>query len=58
VCERRGVLTHTVQAGLLDLSTPSGRLVARQLGAVARYEWEHKARVRAAYQQRVLGGGA
>lgn len=38
VCERHGVLTHTVQAGLLDLSTPSGRLVARQLGAVARYE--------------------
>lgn len=40
-CETHGVPTHTVKAGLLDLSTPSGRLVARQLGAVARYEVEH-----------------
>ncbi|GHH67456.1 serine recombinase [Streptosporangium violaceochromogenes] len=43
VCEPRGVITHTVQAGPLDLSTPSGRMVARQLGAVARFESEHKA---------------
>lgn len=41
VCEGRGVPTHCVKAGPLDLSTPSGRLVARQLGAVARYEVEH-----------------
>ncbi|MDT9591580.1 recombinase family protein [Nocardioides zeae] len=34
--------TYTVKAGLLDLATPSGRLVARQLGAVAQYESEHK----------------
>lgn len=40
-CEKRGVPTHTVKAGPLDLATPSGRLVARQLGAVARYEVEH-----------------
>lgn len=40
-CEERGVPTHTVKAGALDLATPSGRLVARQLGAVARYEVEH-----------------
>ncbi len=33
---------HTVQAGPLDLSSPSGRMVARQLGAVARYESEHR----------------
>ncbi|WP_412737011.1 recombinase family protein [Krasilnikovia sp. MM14-A1259] len=39
--EQRGIATHTVKAGPLDLSTPSGRLVARQLGAVARYEVEH-----------------
>lgn len=39
--EARGVPTHTVKAGPLDLATPSGRLVARQLGAVARYEVEH-----------------
>lgn len=41
VCEPKGVPTHTVKAGPLDLATPSGRMVARQLGAVARYEVEH-----------------
>jgi DNA invertase Pin-like site-specific DNA recombinase len=46
----RDVPTHTVQAGPLDLSTPSGRMVARQLGAVARFESEHKA----ARQQRAV----
>lgn len=40
-CESRSVPTHCVKAGALDLATPSGRLVARQLGAVARYEVEH-----------------
>jgi len=40
-CEPAGVATHTVKAGPIDLSTPSGRLVARQLGSVARYEVEH-----------------
>ena len=40
-CEPGSVATHTVKAGPLDLSTPSGRLVARQLGSVARYEVEH-----------------
>ncbi|WP_437770591.1 recombinase family protein [Arthrobacter sp. KNU40] len=39
--EVHSVATHTVKAGVIDLSTPSGRLVARQLGAVARYEVEH-----------------
>jgi len=41
VCEPRGVPTHCVKAGELDLATPSGRMIARQLGAVARYEVEH-----------------
>jgi site-specific DNA recombinase len=40
VTDTKGVTTQTVKAGHLDLSTPSGRLVARQLGAVARYEVE------------------
>lgn len=31
----------TVRAGHIDLTTPSGRLVARQLAVVARYEVEH-----------------
>ncbi len=63
VCEQRGVITHTVQAGELDLSTPSGRMVARILGSVARQEVEHKAeRTRRAHQQaaqhgRWRGGG-
>lgn len=57
VCEQRSVITHTVQAGPLDLTTPSGRMVARQLGAVARYESEHKAeRIRAARRQAALDG--
>lgn len=56
-CDPRGVPTHTVQAGHLDLSTPSGRLVARNLGAAARYESEHKAqRVTAARRQAALAG--
>jgi site-specific DNA recombinase len=41
ISDRRGIPTHSVKAGPLDLATPSGRLVARQLGAVARYEVEH-----------------
>lgn len=55
--ERREVAVATVQAGELDLATPSGRLVARQLGSVARYESEHKAeRVRRALAQRRQAG--
>jgi site-specific DNA recombinase len=41
ICEPRAIPTQTVKAGPLDLATPSGRMVARQLGAVARYEVEH-----------------
>ncbi|RLL62463.1 recombinase family protein, partial [Streptomyces sp. Z26] len=43
ISDRRGVSTHTCQAGIIDLSTPSGRMTARILGAVARHESEHKA---------------
>jgi site-specific DNA recombinase len=42
VSEKQGVTTQTVKAGEIDLSTPSGRAVARTLGAWARYESEHK----------------
>ena len=38
---RSGVPTNTVKGGDLDLSTASGRMVARILGAVARQEVEH-----------------
>lgn len=60
--ERHGVEVQTVTAGPVDLSTPSGRLVARQLGAVARYEVEHsvervlRAKEQAAAAGRWLGG--
>ncbi|WP_194239985.1 recombinase family protein [Amycolatopsis sp. YIM 10] len=62
VCDPGGVTTYTVKAGHLDLSTPSGRMVARQLGAVARFESEHKAdrikakRLQAAKEGRWQGG--
>ncbi|MGW1892109.1 recombinase family protein [Streptomyces sp. NPDC002004] len=55
--ERRGVNTHTCQAGPIDLSTPSGRMTARILGAVARHESEHKGeRVARARQQKAMNG--
>lgn len=55
--EKRGVSTHTVQAGELDLSTSTGRMTARILGAVARQESEHKGeRVARARRQKALAG--
>jgi DNA invertase Pin-like site-specific DNA recombinase len=55
--ERRGISTHTVQAGTIDLATPSGRMTARILGAVARQESEHKGhRVARARQQKAMTG--
>ncbi|MFD1716727.1 recombinase family protein [Georgenia deserti] len=43
VCEPRGIVTHTVKAGDIDLSTSTGRAMARTLGAWARQESEQKA---------------
>lgn len=40
VCEPRRVDTRTVKAGHLDLTTATGRMIARQLGVQARYEVE------------------
>ncbi|WP_051820653.1 recombinase family protein [Streptomyces zaomyceticus] len=55
--ERRAVATHTVQAGLIDLSSPSGRMTARILGAVARQESEHKGvRISRKRQQKAKAG--
>jgi DNA invertase Pin-like site-specific DNA recombinase len=62
VCDPRNIPTQTVKAGPLDLSTPSGRMVARVLGAVARHEVEHmverkqRARLQAADEGRWAGG--
>lgn len=41
ICETHGVMVQTVKAGEIDLATPSGRAVARTLGAWARHEVEH-----------------
>jgi site-specific DNA recombinase len=43
VVERHGVETQTVKAGQLNLSTPTGLLMARVLGNFARYEVDHMA---------------
>jgi site-specific DNA recombinase len=62
VCQPREIPTQTVKAGPLDLATPSGRLMARQLGAYARFESEHhsdrtkRARLQAATEGRWIGG--
>jgi hypothetical protein len=42
LCERSRVGTQTVQSGLIDVNTATGRLLARMLGATARYESELK----------------
>jgi DNA invertase Pin-like site-specific DNA recombinase len=47
------VAVHTVKGGEIDLGTPEGRLQARMLGTLARYESEHRSdRVRRALKQR------
>lgn len=57
VCERHRVENQTVTAGMWDLSTPSGRMTARQLGAVAAYESEHKSeRLKSARIQQARNG--
>lgn len=57
--ERHGVAVETVQSGEWDLTSPSGRLMARQLGSIARYESEHKSvRVKRALEQNATSGRA
>lgn len=57
LCQTRGVTTHAVQAGEIDLASPTGRAQARFMGVVARLESEHKgARVARARQQKALAG--
>jgi DNA invertase Pin-like site-specific DNA recombinase len=60
--EQRGLELATV-SGDVDLATPTGRMVARMLGAAARHESEHKAerqrreRRQAAERGAIAGGG-
>lgn len=57
VCEPRNIQTRTVKAGTLDLTTATGRMMARQLGAMARYEVERMIeRQRRARDQKVQRG--
>lgn len=57
VCDSRRVQIATVRAGTVDLTTPSGRLVAGLLAQVAKYEGEHKSeRWRASWMQRREAG--
>jgi DNA invertase Pin-like site-specific DNA recombinase len=62
--EKTGAKVVTVQAGEYDLATPSGRMAARIVGAVARHESEHKsARLRRKHLElaqagKVSGGGS
>lgn len=55
--EAHGISVQTCKAGLLDLATPAGQMVARQLGAVARYESHHKSdRIRRKFDQKADAG--
>jgi site-specific DNA recombinase len=55
--ERAGAQVRTVAAGLVDLSTASGRMNARIGGVVARHESEHRAeRIRSKMSQLAASG--
>ena len=55
--EQRAVTVQTVTAGVIDIGTPSGRAVARTLGAWARFESEHKSeRIRAKKLEIAMSG--
>lgn len=57
VCDERGVPTHTVKAGELDLSTATGRMTARIVGAVARGESELKGERVARQKRQAMADG-
>lgn len=55
--ERKDTEIRTCLTGIVDLNTPAGRLNARMLGAVAKYETEHRAeRVKRKIQELVEAG--
>lgn len=55
--DSRHVAVHTVTAGDVDLTTPIGRMIARQLGTFARYESEHRSERIVAAQRELAGKG-
>jgi DNA invertase Pin-like site-specific DNA recombinase len=57
VVESSGATVHTVAAGMVDLSTASGRMVARMLGAAAQHESERMSeRIRAKTDELAAAG--
>ena len=57
ICERYHVENQTVGAGMWDLSTASGQMIARQLGSVSVYESKHKSeRLKSARIQQASNG--
>lgn len=60
--ETNRVTVHTVEAGPIDLTTPSGRMTARVVGAAARLESEQKSarlrlKARELAERGMVGGG-
>lgn len=59
IAEKQALRIAAVKAGDVDLSTPSGRMVAGMLGSAARFEVERKGeRQKAANRQRAAKGAA
>lgn len=57
IAEAHNLQIQTVSAGTIDLSSASGRMVARMLGAAAQHEVEHsRERVKRAKDQAALDG--
>lgn len=57
LCEPLSIVVRTVQAGEIDLSTPSGQMNARIVGAVARHEIDHaRKRMVRAHEQAAAAG--
>lgn len=57
VVERTGAQVATVKAGPVDLASPSGRMTARILGAVAQQEVEHNRQRVIAEKRQALAAG-
>lgn len=57
LAERHSIVTRAVRVGELDLATPSGRLVARMLGAAAKHELEIMSQRRRDAKARVAKAG-
>ncbi len=57
LCDAQRIDVRTVKAGVVDLSTASGKMVARMLGAAARHEVDHMVeRSKRAKEQAAMDG--